>query len=488
VTGANFYAADLSRATLRDKDLTGTTLAAADLSRAYLAGANLTGRVLTDTNLTSADLTGATLTNTTLTNTTLTGANLTNTTLTGANLTNTTLTGANLTGANLTGANLTGQDLRGNKLSRVNFTDADLTRTNLAGIRFDQFRTTLTRANLTEADLAGANLQGVSLQGANLTDANLAGISLKGLDLTGTTLVRAKLGDKVDLTGSKLIGANLTGQNLVSANLTGVDASNANFTDANLTEAVLANTELYFTNMTRANLTGANLITAKSLRYVNWTGTRCPRGGSGPCSPFATVPGPEYTDGYRTWYNYQAPATPVIPSTAMAGTPGAPIIGGSMCAFCNDGAQGTIENLSGQRIVVQTVLYGNGGYIRAEAILEPSAKMPYRLYEWGPSELQFFPAPEGKPLGDPTELSINDTTLGDPTTSFRPPGFEYPIQFRTYGVQDFHLEEWGDVRLWVKRERDGWKIGASQEYKDRYGDPDLRPNDYAIFTIEVLSL
>ena len=252
---------------------------------------------------------------------------------------------------------------------------------------------------------------------------------------------------------------------------------------------MLANTELYFTNMTRANLTGANLITAKSLRYVNWSGTMCPRGGSGPCSPFATVPGPQYTDGYRTWYNYQAPATPVIPSTAMAGTPGAPLIGGQACVFCNDGAQGTIQNLSGQRILVRTVFYGTAsGTIRSDAILEPNDKMPYQLREWGPSTLQFFRAPDGQPLDDPAELSINDTDPGRPTTSFTPPGYEYPVQFRTYSPDDFHLEEWGSVRLWVKRERDGWKIDASQEYKDRYGDPNRYGSDYAIFTIEVLGL
>jgi hypothetical protein len=90
------HGADLSRANLRDDDLS-----RADLSRANLSGADLRGA-----NLRGANLRGADLLDADLRDADLRGANLR-----GADLRDADLRGANLRGADLRGANLRGADL-----------------------------------------------------------------------------------------------------------------------------------------------------------------------------------------------------------------------------------------------------------------------------------------------------------------------------------------------------------------------------------------
>jgi uncharacterized protein YjbI with pentapeptide repeats len=164
LTGANFFAADLSRASLRGADLSGASLYGADLIFADLGFADLTHTVLERADLTNAFLNDADLTGANLIRAFLNDANLGRANLSYANLEGDDLSGADLTGANLTGANLT---------------EANLNRANLAG------------ANLTEANLAGATLAGATLAEANLTGAILTEANLTGANLTDVTGVPA---------------------------------------------------------------------------------------------------------------------------------------------------------------------------------------------------------------------------------------------------------------------------------------------------------
>ena len=449
---------------------------------------------------------------------------------------------------------LTGQDLRGKDLTGTNFTNTNLTRANLAGIRFDRYRPTLTGVFLTDANLTGANLGGLSMKGATLTGATLAGADFTRTDLTSAVLAGVVASDlklayanlsfadlrnvkltnanlayanlsfadlrnatltNANLTNAILVGANavkadLVGSDLSSAKLsdadfayaklrltnwTGADAARVNFTEAVISEAMLAKTDLTGANLSSANLLLSNLITA-TLTDVVWNAeVLCPRGGfGGPCSPFATEPkGDQYKSDGLNWYQYRSPATTLLPSTPLAGTPNTPLAwAGQEKTSGGDGIQGNITNLTGQRIVVRNVSQSTKPVpVTNEAILEPNAVMPYRLAPGG--TLYFFKAPEGTPVGLAPGLYIVDgygLVLG-PTTRFYPPGWTSPVNERGDWIpKESHEEIWGSVNLWAQRELDGWKLPASQEYIRRYGDPNTSADtsDWPIMTIEVRSL
>lgn len=65
-----------------------------------------------------------------------------------------------------------------------------------------------------------------------------------------------------------------------------------------------------------------------------------------------------------------------------------------------------------------------------------------------------------------------------------------PVNVRS-GIRagETNEEIWGSVHLSVKRENDGWQIPTSQDYLDRYPNPnDPRTSDWKIFTIRIKSL
>jgi uncharacterized protein YjbI with pentapeptide repeats len=135
---------NLSKAYLRNADLSG-----GDLSRTNLTDADLTGAILTDTNLSEADLRDATLVD----------ANLTRAVLTGADLAYADLTQANVSDANCAGANLQGTLLFGSNCSRANLRDASLL--NAVAIQTD----------FTGADLTGCHVYGLSAWDVKLEQA-----------------------------------------------------------------------------------------------------------------------------------------------------------------------------------------------------------------------------------------------------------------------------------------------------------------------------
>jgi len=138
----------------KDKD----SFAGADLTRADLREANLTGADLREANFTKANLSGANLL----------GANLRD---------------ANLSDANLTEANFTKANLKDANLIRGNFTKSNLSGANLNGA-------VLTKTKLNEADLSGANFTGAALNKADFTGADLSGVISERLN--GTPLYLPK--------------------------------------------------------------------------------------------------------------------------------------------------------------------------------------------------------------------------------------------------------------------------------------------------------
>lgn len=229
-----------------------------DLSKAYLRNADLSGGDLSNTNLTDADLSGGVLVDTNLSYVDLRGATLAEANLTGANLANTFGSNANFSGANLQNANF----------SEGLFDGANLVRANLAGANFS--RADLSRADLTEANLTQADLFAAKFRSARLTRADLSGASLADADFDGAFL------DEARLTDAKLYNTSLTGSDLTRAVLAGADLAYAGLTQANLTEsncagANLQGTLLYAANFSRANLRGAALLNALAIR-TDFTG------------------------------------------------------------------------------------------------------------------------------------------------------------------------------------------------------------------------
>ena len=141
-------------------DLTGAQLFAANLSRADLAGADLSKAFLREADLRDAYLTGA---------------NLSGADLIGANLSRAHLPGANLSGAALSWANLSGANLAGADLSRAFLNEASLS------------SAFLSEAHLIEASLQGAILVDTNLSGADLTGCRVHGASAWGLKLDERT-------------------------------------------------------------------------------------------------------------------------------------------------------------------------------------------------------------------------------------------------------------------------------------------------------------
>jgi uncharacterized protein YjbI with pentapeptide repeats len=155
---------DLSRAILRNVDLSGTNLSGANLISADLGGANLS----------DANLSDACLIYTILYRFSLHDEDLSDYSLIGVSLRNANLHNADLSGVDLLCADLSGADLRD-----ANLRDANLSNTKLNG-------TKLHNAYLRNANLRGASLSDADLQGAIVGNTLFAQIDLREVKgLTG---------------------------------------------------------------------------------------------------------------------------------------------------------------------------------------------------------------------------------------------------------------------------------------------------------------
>ncbi len=237
-----------------------------NLSKAYLRNADLSCGDLSHTNLTDADLTGAILTNANLSEADLRDATLVDANLTGADLANVFGSNANFSGANLRNARFTDglfesarlvrTDLSGAKFTRADFGGADLTDANARDADF--FKSAFHGARLSRADLSSADLADANFDGAFLDDARLTGAKLYNTSLTKADLTRAVL-TEADLAYAVLTQANLSDASCAGANLQGTLLFGSNCSRANLRDASLLNAVAIQTDFTGADLTGCRV-------------------------------------------------------------------------------------------------------------------------------------------------------------------------------------------------------------------------------------
>jgi hypothetical protein len=200
--------------------------------------------------------------------------------------------------------------------------------------------------------------------------------------------------------------------------------------------------------------------------------------------------------------------------------------------YPDDGVQGMIFNDTPQLVAVSLVSSDRGANGQQPplstyqtALLLPGDGMSYQLqtkYDYKgfgsavpPGSINQFLSfwkPKGLyPSSDPTndsgwatraQLGLNDPWTQRPVTAFIPPGGNYisfddptfqllpPVNVRS-GIREGETNEeiWGSVHLSVKRENDGWQIPTSQDYLDRYPNPNNpSTSDWKIFTIRIKSL
>lgn len=154
--------------------------------------------------------------------------------------------------------------------------------------------------------------------------------------------------------------------------------------------------------------------------------------------------------------------------------------------YDDDGVMGMIKNQSTHDVLVQTRMSKHGP---AKAILKPGDEMSCKLY--GTGELEVSKVVDGQVVPDSTsKLWLKDPFVGRPETKFTPPVRSEPVNVRTGWKEGTSAgENWGSIRIGLKRESDGWKIPASEQDLKRYRDPNMQGTpDWAIFTITIYSL
>lgn len=173
-------------------------------------------------------------------------------------------------------------------------------------------------------------------------------------------------------------------------------------------------------------------------------------------------------------------------SPTLRGTAGAAIEGQSdyVVTYDDDGVTGMIKNFSKDDVLVSSRLSATKR--TAKAILKPGDEMPYKLY--GTGELEFAKLRgDSAEAGTTSKLWIKDPFVGRPSTKFTPPGHSSPVNVReSWREGNSHHEIWGETKMWVKRENDGWTIPSSDKYRSLYGNPNTQgTTDWAVFTIHI---
>lgn len=175
----------------------------------------------------------------------------------------------------------------------------------------------------------------------------------------------------------------------------------------------------------------------------------------------------------------------------LRATSGAPISGQNEAGVHggDDGIMGSIKNQSTHDVLVETK-WMSGCKCPGKAILKPGDELPYKLFAAGDLAMSELSS-DGKVVPNTTsKLWIKDPYIGYPSSAFTPPGKSEPTSKRDgWREGTGHEEIWGETRIGVKRETDGWRIPASDAYTRLYGDPNTKgSSDWAIFTITIYNL
>jgi uncharacterized repeat protein (TIGR02543 family) len=189
--------ADLSFASLYNKNLSGMDLSGARLNYADLSESNLTGANLTNAKMNYANFTSANLSDAILVSSQLDYANLHRATLTGSDMSGSSMFGANMTDAIVGSA--TGiptrsivshaKKIRFISTSRTNLSNANFANANLAGSNFNGtnlYKTNFYRANLNDTTFVSAIWNQTTCVDGSLSGAHLANSCMAALAIPGT--------------------------------------------------------------------------------------------------------------------------------------------------------------------------------------------------------------------------------------------------------------------------------------------------------------
>ncbi|MEM6973192.1 MAG: pentapeptide repeat-containing protein [Pseudomonadota bacterium] len=248
----NIEGPSLSRADLREADLTRAFLPAADLRGASLDGADLTEARLPGARLDPADPSND-------------QGDEIRSTLRGAILDRAQMQGADLSEAQMHGAYLGMAQMQGANLSNAQMQGADLRLAQMQG------------ANLRGAEMQGANLRVAQMQGANLVAAQMQGANLREAQMQGASLFGT------EMQGAGLFGTEMQGAYLLQAQMQGADLRWAQMQGASLIRAVMVGASCPAATLRGAAGRNAALLctglSAGALAFVTGnSGTRLPAG------------------------------------------------------------------------------------------------------------------------------------------------------------------------------------------------------------------
>ena len=440
--------------------------------------------------VTTGDCSGKDLTGALLQNQYLAGVKFQSTTLEKADLRNTNLTASDLSGADLRNAKIDASDLDGARLYTADMTGVSATNTTLVGA--DLVSANLTNSNFTDADLELANLGGAVLTGVTWGNATCPDGSHGGchgpvgfVDYNpGTWLpdqpnwnsqTKGKLWYLYNPTLRFTAGAPMQGRPEDQSGEDGIQGTIYNDTG----QAVMVRTTWYDdTNSTR--------YTSSAVLDPNTGGSyQLVRSGTLEIYPNVSIkPGTVYPQVLGVQVTAKGQYYDVLnPPTVRFDGGGGTGAAGRAIMYDNDS-----ENEQG---------YVIGGQVVGVEITDPGTgytSAPTVVFEGGGGEGAVAKAIMGgeatSSVNNPAKLYLRDNTIARPETAFTPVGGTSVVGTRTnWKEQESHYEIWGSTTLFVKRERDGWTVPASDAYKNLYGDPNTRQtSDWAIFTIRIKNL
>lgn len=203
---------------------------------------------------------------------------------------------------------------------------------------------------------------------------------------------------------------------------------------------------------------------------------------------------------FDTWGSTLLRASKDVPMELDPGVP-----------YEDDGVKGMVKNFSNQIVMVEMrrplSVNGETRYDVYQAVLLPGDEMPFTLSQvegcqgCHDDEVLYFYALDkdtGKPSVGPVRLQIVDDYWSRPDTAFAPANSDYKNIRTNWWEGRQHHEIWGDTRIWVSRDADGWQIPASEAFlqhkKGLTGDysatliNNSAQSDWAVFRVYIDSL
>lgn len=245
----SLYSIDLSKVSLKGKDL----------SYSDLSGMDLSGIDLKDTNLYKADLSYTTFSSGTL------------------------LEGTNLTGANFEWSNINGVDLSGAKIGTNNFSNANLSNVNLSNslIESNNFKNSIiNNVNLSNSvmnnndfsysEIRSANLSGNTLYNNNFTHSFFVDNTMLNTQFTHSEFPDVRFSN-INFSTVSLINSNFSNSDFSNQDFSNVNFTGSNFNACNLTNVKFDNSNLNEVTFSNTNIFGNNSFIDAYLEFTEFS-------------------------------------------------------------------------------------------------------------------------------------------------------------------------------------------------------------------------